>query len=182
MPELDVEQGVADAAGEYVAIEWFAPGVRTPEAVLAGDDEPDEDEATAWWCAAHEPNRVAEWAPFDLVLESDAADWPDLVQVPELELLVYSARFRDAVERVRSEGDTHAWLPVRLQREDETREYAVLNVWGATGPSAPGVVDPQVTGGRTVVLPAAGDGDPVFADRVREAAEAVGVELRWASE
>jgi hypothetical protein len=50
------------------------------------------------------------------VLEDEDAAWPDLVQVPALELLVYSARFRDAVEAVRQDGGTHAWLPVRLQR------------------------------------------------------------------
>jgi hypothetical protein len=57
----------------------------------------------------------------------------------------------------------------------------VLNVWGAGAERGSGAVDLRWAGDRTVVLPAAGDGDPAFAARVRASADAAGAAMAWAA-
>ncbi|NHT16691.1 hypothetical protein [Cellulomonas sp. IC4_254] len=161
----------------YVRVSWSGTGL--PSAGFPVD-EPDEEQAEEWWCAAHELVEIepAAWKPFVVALEHEGTEWPDMVQVPDLELVVYSDRFRDAVEAARRDGDTHGWLAVGVHRAGEARTYAVLNVWGAAGASVHGMEE-RLAGDRTVVLPGPGGGEPVFAARARAAVDAAGIALPW---
>lgn len=144
--------------------------------------EIDEELFERWWAIAHSLERVDpdEWSPPDAVLEDDA-EWDDLVQLPDIETDVYSDRFRAAVESERREGDTHAWLPLGLVHAEERRQYWLPNIWG------PGAADTwglraELAADRTVVLPHAGDGSPLFAGRARAAVEDAGVSVAWHAE
>lgn len=139
----------------------------------------DEEGFEEWYGAAHSLVQVDPdaWGPQDAVLE-DGAEWDDLVQLPDIETDVYADRIREAVEGVRRPGDTHVWLPITVVRAEERRQYWLPNVFGPAASDTWGLRT-ELAADRTVVLPSAGDGDPLFAGRARTAVEDAGVVLSW---
>lgn len=55
-----------------------------------------DDAAGAWWEPAQSLVRVEEWEVDDVVLD-EGSEWIDIVQLPDVEIEVYSTPFRDAV-------------------------------------------------------------------------------------
>lgn len=141
--------------------------------------EIDEDRFEEWYRAAHSLVQIDPdaWNPQDAVLE-DGAEWDDLVQLPDIETDVYTDRVREAIERVRRPGDTHVWLPITVVRAEERRQYWLPNVFGPAAADTGGLRT-ELAADRTVVLPSAGDGDPLFAGPARAAVEDAGVVLSW---
>ncbi|WP_146846686.1 hypothetical protein [Cellulomonas terrae] len=141
--------------------------------------EIDEDIFEEWYTAAHslvqfDPDA---WDPQDAVIEDDA-EWDDVILLPDIETDVYSDRFCEAIESVRREGDTHVWLPIGVIRGEERRQYWLPNIFGPAAADTWGLQN-ELAQDRTVVLPYAGDGDPLFAGRARQAVEDAGVVLNW---
>lgn len=145
--------------------------------VLAHLDDDQDEAAELWWQAAHELAQVHDWFS-GAVSAGDGDDWADLLFVPEAEVELYSDRFRTAVETVRRDGDTHAWLPVTATRGAESRPYWLVNVWGAPGSDIHGLSG-GLAADRSVILPDAGDWSAIFAARARDAAEQAGVTVVW---
>lgn len=137
--------------------------------------DPDEEDLENWFQASHalEDVDVDGWRQ-PVALLDDEADWHDVVQLPQIETDVYSERVRRAIEEVARPGDTHAWLPVTVLRGEERRQYWLPNVFGAPAADTWGLTV-ELAADRTVVLRGAGDGEPLFAERVRAALSGAGV-------
>lgn len=164
------------------SVPFYASVSPTGDPATATFTEIDEELFERWWAVAHSMERVDPdvWSPPDAALEDDA-EWDDLVQLPDIETDAYSDRFREAVESVRREGDTHAWLPLGVGRAEDRRQYWLPNIWGSGAKDTWGL-RAELAADRTVVLPYAGDGSPLFAGRARAAVEDAGVNLAWRAE
>jgi len=164
------------------SVPFYVSASPAGDAATATFEGIDEGRFEGWWAVAHSLVQVEPdaWDPQDAVLDDDA-QWDDLVQLPDIEADVYSDRFREAVESVRRVGDTHAWLPIGVVRAGERRQHWLPNIWGP-GASDTWGLRADLAADRTLVLPHAGDGGPLFAGRAQKAVEDAGMSVTWQAE